>query len=233
MPLIECQDLAFAYDDKPVVWGLNFALERGDYLCIAGENGSGKTTLVKGLLRLIRPFQGKILLEKGVRPEEIGYMPQQTAVQKDFPAGVFEVALSGRQNRRGFRPFYSREDKASAAENLDRLGLGDLHHACYRELSGGQQRRVLLARALCASRKLLILDEPAAGLDPLVTADMYRLLAEINRDLGITLIMVSHDIAAAASLAGKVLHVRHEQLFFGPAAAYRESAPGRRFLGME
>jgi zinc transport system ATP-binding protein len=231
MPLIECQNLSFAYDDKPVVWGLNFALEAGDYLCIAGENGSGKTTLVKGLLRLIRPFQGRIIMEGGIRPGDIGYMPQQAAVQKDFPAGVFEVALSGRQNRRGFRPFYSREDKAAAAENLDRLGIGELRHACYRELSGGQQRRVLLARALCASRKLLILDEPTAGLDPLVTAEMYRLLSDINRDLGITLVIVSHDVGTAAVLAGKVLHLQHEQLFFGPAAAYRESEPGRRFLG--
>jgi zinc transport system ATP-binding protein len=231
MALIECQNVSFAYDEKTVLRGLNFAVEAGDYLCVAGENGSGKSTLIKGLLRLIRPFQGLILMDKSLRAEEIGYMPQQTAVQKDFPAGVFEVALSGRQNRRGFRPFYSRQDKAAAAETLARLGLEGLRRACYRELSGGQQRRVLLARALCASRKLLILDEPASGLDPLVTADMYRLLSEINRDLGITLIMVSHDVGAAVLLADKILHLQNEQVFFGTAAAYRESAPGRRFLG--
>ena len=144
---------------------------------------------------------------------------------------MFEVVLSGRQNHRGLRPFYSRKDKTAAAENLKRLGIENLRRNCYRELSGGQQRRVLLARALCASEKLLVLDEPAAGLDPLVTADLYRLLSEINRDLGVTLIMVSHDIGAAVSTADTILHLRNEQLFFGTTEAYRQSAPGRQFLG--
>jgi zinc transport system ATP-binding protein len=231
MALIDCQEVSFAYDEKTVVRNLNFSVEAGDYLCIAGENGSGKSTLVKGLLRLIRPVRGCIVMEKGLRADEIGYMPQTAADRKDFPAGVAEVVISGRQNRRGFRPFYSRSDKQAAEENMERLGIRDLRRRCYRELSGGQQRRVLLARALCASQKLLILDEPAAGLDPLVTADLYRLLAEINRGMGITLIMVSHDIEAASSSADKILHLRNEQLFFGTAAAYRESEPGRRFLG--
>jgi zinc transport system ATP-binding protein len=231
MPLIECQNLSFAYDEKPVVSDLNFTVETGDYLCIAGENGSGKSTLLKGLLGLIRPFRGRLAFEPGLRPPDIGYMPQQAAVQKDFPAAVFEVVLSGRQNQRGFRPFYSRKDKAVAEENLRRLGMGELRRACFRELSGGQQRRALLARALCAARKLLVLDEPASGLDPLVTADMYRLLLEINRDMGITLVMVSHDMGGAAFSAGKILHLHNKQLFFGTAAAYRESEPGRRFLG--
>jgi zinc transport system ATP-binding protein len=230
MALIECQDLAFAYEDKIVLQGLNFSVETGDYLCIAGENGSGKSTLIKGLLGLIRPVRGTIRAG-GLKAWEIGYLPQQGAVKKDFPAGVFEVVLSGRQNRRGLRPFYSRKDRDTVAENLKRLGIEDLRRKCYRELSGGQQRRVLLARALCASEKLLVLDEPAAGLDPLVTADLYRLLSEINRDLGITLIMVSHDIEAAVSTAGKILHLQNEQLFFGAAEAYRQSAPGRQFLG--
>jgi zinc transport system ATP-binding protein len=231
MALIDCQHVSFAYDEKIVVRDLHFTVEAGDYLCIAGENGSGKSTLIKGLLRLIRPVQGRIVMDGELRANEIGYMPQAAAERKDFPAGVFEVALSGRQNRRGFRPFYSRKDKRVAEENLERLGIGDLRRHCYRELSGGQQRRVLLARALCASQKLLILDEPAAGLDPLVTADMYRLLSDINRRMGITLIMVSHDMAAAAASADKILHLRNEQVFFGAAAAYRESEPGKRFLG--
>jgi zinc transport system ATP-binding protein len=230
MVLIECQDLAFAYEEKTVVRGLNFSVETGDYLCIAGENGSGKSTLIKGILGLIRPAQGFIRMDKGLKAQEIGYLPQQGAAQRDFPAGVFEVVLSGRQNHRGLRPFYSRKDREAAAENLKRLGIEDLRRDCYRELSGGQQRRVLLARALCASEKLLVLDEPAAGLDPLVTADLYRLLSEINRDLGVTLIMVSHDIGAAVSTAGLILHLQNEQLFFGTAGEYRQSAPGRQFL---
>lgn len=231
MALIECQDLAFAYEEKTVIRGLNFSIETGDYLCIAGENGSGKSTLIKGLLGLIRPAWGTIRMDRSLKAREIGYLPQQGAFQRDFPAGVFEVVLSGRQNHRGLRPFYSRKDKTAAAENLKRLGIENLRRNCYRELSGGQQRRVLLARALCASEKLLVLDEPAAGLDPLVTADLYRLLSEINRDLGVTLVMVSHDIGAAVSTADTILHLRNEQLFFGTTEAYRQSAPGRQFLG--
>jgi zinc transport system ATP-binding protein len=229
MTLIECQNLSFAYEEKTVVRDLNFSVEAGDYLCIAGENGSGKSTLIKGLLGLIRPAQGTIRMDS-LKSREIGYLPQQGAFQKDFPAGVFEVVLSGRQNHRGLRPFYSRKDKETAVENLKQLGIEELRRNCYRELSGGQQRRVLLARALCASEKLLVLDEPAAGLDPLVTADLYRLLLDINRNMGITLIMVSHDIGAAVSTAGKILHLRNKQLFFGTAESYRQSAPGRQFL---
>jgi zinc transport system ATP-binding protein len=231
MALICCQNVSFAYDEKTVLRDLNFSVEPGDYLCVAGENGSGKSTLVKGLLGLIRPVRGNIVMDQGFRADETGYLPQQTADRKDFPAGVYEVVLSGRQNRRGMRPFYSRKDREAAEENLNRLGIGDLRRQCFRELSGGQQRRVLLARALCASQKLLILDEPAAGLDPLVTADLYRLLSGLNRGMGISIIMVSHDIQGAAAFAGKVLHLQNEQLFFGTAEAYKQSEPGKRFLG--
>ena len=233
MAQIICRDAAFAYEGEMAVQGLDFEVGRGDYLCVVGENGSGKSTLIKGLLRLIKPVKGQIEMEGGLLANEIGYLPQQTVVQKDFPASVYEVVLSGRLGARGARPFYSRGDKAIADENIGRLDLGPLKNKCYRELSGGQQQRVLLARALCATRKALLLDEPAAGLDPLVTKDLYRLIDEINKDTGITIIMVSHDVHSAVRYASHILHLQNAQAFFGRTEDYAKSDIGIRFLGGE
>jgi zinc transport system ATP-binding protein len=226
---IRCENAAFAYEGNTAVRDLNFTVEQGDYLLVAGENGSGKSTLLRGLLGLKTPEQGRVIRE-GLRENETGYLPQQGAAQKDFPASVYEVVLSGRLSLRGVRPFYSREDKRSAELNLERLGIGDIRRRCYRELSGGQQRRVLLARAFCAARKLLVLDEPAAGLDPPVTEQVYRLLNDLNRRQGITLIMVSHDVGGALNYADKILHLKGKQLFFGGAEEYRLSEPGKSFF---
>ncbi|MDR3345249.1 MAG: ATP-binding cassette domain-containing protein, partial [Oscillospiraceae bacterium] len=179
MALITCIDASFAYDGFTAVSGLNFAVNSGDYLCIVGENGSGKSTLIKGLLRLKQPQSGSVFTGDGLRADEIGYLPQQTAAQKDFPAGVYEVVLSGRLSKRPLYPFYSKADKAVAEENLERLAIVNLRNRCYRELSGGQQQRVLLARALCATDKILLLDEPVAGLDPMATQDLYRTIEKI------------------------------------------------------
>jgi len=231
MALITCKDVTFAYEGTPVVSGLNFEVGPGDYLCIVGENGSGKSTLMKGLLRLKQPQEGAITLGGGLRANEIGYLPQQTAVQKDFPAGVFEVVLSGRLPTLGLRPFYSRADKRIAHENMEKLGVDGLKSRCYRELSGGQQQRVLLARALCAAKKLLLLDEPVAGLDPLVTQELYRLIRTINTEMGLTIIMVSHDIRSAVEEASHILHLKHTQEFFGGAEEYRQSEIGSAYLG--
>ncbi|MDD4565589.1 MAG: metal ABC transporter ATP-binding protein [Eubacteriales bacterium] len=233
MALLTCKDASFAYEGHTVVSGLNFSVESGDYLCIAGENGSGKSTLIKGLLRLKAPQKGSIFMGDGLKANEIGYLPQQTAVQKDFPASAYEVTLSGRLSRRGVRPFYSKSDKMNAKENLTRLGIWELRNRCYRELSGGQQQRVLLARALCATQKILLLDEPVAGLDPVATQDLYRQISKINRETGITIVMVSHDIHGAVKYAGKILHLKNEQVFFGTTADYMKSSIGVRFLGGE
>jgi zinc transport system ATP-binding protein len=227
---ISGEDLFFAYEGHIVVRDLSFQVAAGDYLCVVGENGSGKSTLVRGILGLKAPERGKILLE-GIRQGEIGYLPQQRAAQKDFPAGVYEVVISGRLGRGGLWPFYSREDKRTAEENLRRLGVAELRNRCYRELSGGQQQRVLLARALCAGQKLLILDEPAAGLDPPATAELYRLLSRINRETGMAIIMVSHDIEGALLYASHILHLQNAPLFYGTAAEYARSETGRRFAG--
>ena len=231
MALITCRGLAFAYGAETVLSGVDFAVEAGDYLCIVGENGSGKSTLVKGLLGLKEPSAGSITLGDGLLRREIGYLPQQTALQRDFPASVFEVVLSGRLNSLGRRCFYSKVDRAEAARNLERMGMSEFANRCYQDLSGGQQQRVLLARALCATKKLLLLDEPVAGLDPVATAEMYNLLKLINLCDGVTVVMVSHDVSAALRYATRILHLGHEQLFFGGVADYEKSGALRRLRG--
>lgn len=232
MSLITCRALALGYESHAIVDGLTFSVDPGDYLCVVGENGSGKSTLMRTLLGLQKPLGGEIAFGDGLKPGELGYLPQQTAIQRDFPATVREVVLSGCQARAGSRPFYSRAEKALAEANMARMGVTPLKNRCYRELSGGQQQRALLARALCATKKLLLLDEPVSGLDPKATADMYALIDGLNRE-GVTIVMISHDIAAAVARASHILHIGGQKTFFGTAAEYRESALGRRFLAAE
>ena len=231
MALITCRGLAFAYGAETVLSGVDFAVEAGDYLCIVGENGSGKSTLVKGLLGLKEPSAGSITLGDGLQRREIGYLPQQPAPQRELPASVFEVVLSGRLNSLGRRCFYSKADRAEAERELERMGMAEFKNRCYQDLSGGQQQRVLLARALCATKKLLLLDEPVAGLDPVATAEMYNLLKLINLCDGVTVVMVSHDVSAALRYATRILHLGHEQLFFGGVADYEKSGALRRLRG--
>ena len=231
MALLTVEDLKLGYESQVVLDHLNFTVNTGDYLCIVGENGSGKSTLMRTLLHLMPALGGRITAGDGLMPNEIGYLPQQTVVQKDFPASVWEIVLSGCQGRCGRRPFYGKEEKELARENIARMRLEKLTGRCYRELSGGQQQRVLLARALCATRKLLLLDEPVSGLDPKVTAEMYALVQELNRE-GITIIMISHDIAAAVKYASHILHIG-KKVFFGTKEEYRESDLGRYFLSQE
>ena len=230
MPQLMCNDLDLGYDGRAVVSGLSFAVSAGDYLCIVGENGSGKSTLMKTLLNLMPPLSGQIVTGDGLLQNEIGYLPQQTAVQKDFPASVSEVVRSGCLNRCGFRPFYKLQEKQMAADSMDRLGITALAKRCYRELSGGQQQRTLLARALCAARKILLLDEPAAGLDPVAGADMYELIHKLNSE-GITIIMISHDIVAAVKYASHILHI-DEKPYYGTTAEYLKSSIGLRYAGL-
>lgn len=228
MAQLTCQNLCVGYDGTSVLQDLNFKVFAGDYLCIVGENGSGKSTLMKTILGLQPPISGRILTGDGLRKNEIGYLPQQTVVQKDFPASVREIVLSGCQGRCGSRPFYNKEEKQLAADAMEKMQIAQLAKQCYRELSGGQQQRVLLARALCATQKMLLLDEPVSGLDPKVTAEMYALIEKLNREDGITVIMISHDIAAAVKYASHILHIG-DAVFFGTKEEYRQSPQGRLF----
>lgn len=224
MVLLSCQELCLGYDGKEILHNLNFEVNAGDYLCIVGENGSGKSTLMRTILGLQPALSGEIRFGDGLKQSEIGYLPQQTVVQKDFPASVWEIVLSGCQSRNPLKPFYSKEEKELAAKNMERMGIQDFARRCYRELSGGQQQRVLLARALCATRKCLLLDEPVSGLDPKVTEQMYDLIAQLHKD-GITTIMISHDISAALQYADHILHIGNN-IFFGTKQKYFASGNG-------
>ena len=231
MALITCKDLSFAYGGDTVLRGVNFAVNAGDYLCVVGENGSGKSTLMKGLLGLKEPETGTIEYGDGLKRSEIGYLPQQTAVQRDFPASVLEIVRSGCLNHSGFRPFYTKQEKQLALDNMERLGITHLAKRCYRELSGGQQQRVLLARALGATQKMLVLDEPVTGLDPKAQLELYELIAQLNRKDGITILMVSHDMEAAVKYASHVLHISKTPLFFGTKEDYLRSKIGQAYTG--
>lgn len=209
---------------------VSFCVKEGDYLSIVGENGSGKSTLMKGLLGLKSPSSGEISFNE-IKQTQIGYLPQQNPVKFDFPASVYEVILSGCLSSRGIRPFYGRKDKLKVTENMEKLGISSLSKASYRNLSGGQQQRVLLARALCATEKLLLLDEPVSGLDPLVTSELYQLIYKLNKDYGVTIIMISHDILSSVKYSNVILHMNTSSLFFGPVTEYKETAVYKRMIG--
>ncbi len=236
--LITCRHVDFGYENHDAVIDLSMEVDEGDYLCVVGANGSGKSTLVKGLLGLIKPTKGELTVAEELRRTGIGYLPQQTAAQRDFPAAVWEVVLSGTLSRREarpfyLRPFYSADAKRLAASCMEKLGISDLKNHCYRELSGGQQQRVLIARALCATSRMLILDEPITGLDPQAIQDFYRLVRRLNRDEGVTVLMVSHDVAGIIGQASRILHLQQRALFFGKPEDYRRTAAGQRYLGGE
>ena len=228
-PLLKCEHVDFGYENYDVVKDVSMEIVPGDYLCIVGENGSGKSTLMKGLLGLLKPTGGVLTIADELKRSGIGYLPQQTPAQKDFPATVQEVVISGCLGKRGNRPFYSMEERKLAAVNMEKLGITDLKKSCYRDLSGGQQQRVLLARALCAASQLLILDEPITGLDPAAAQDLYKTLAYLNQKEGMAIVMVTHDLKAALKSARTVLHIGRKGLFTGTASDYLASPQGRRF----
>ena len=220
MSLLEVENLALGYEGRTVAEGISFRVEKGDYLCVVGENGSGKSTLIKTLLGLNAPISGSIKRGDGLEARGIGYLPQQTVHQRDFPASVKEIVMSGFAGAAGLRPFLSAAQKAAALDNMRKLGIENIAGRCYRELSGGQQQRVLLTRPLCAADKMLLLDEPVSGLDPNAAEEMYSVIERLNKD-GMTVIMISHDIAAALMYATHILSVG-EEIFFGTAVEYRE-----------
>lgn len=228
MSILSGRNLSLGYDGKEIIKNLSFEIEKGAYFCIVGENGAGKSTLMKTILGILEPIKGEIVFGEGLNKNEIGYLPQQTIVQKDFPASVEEIVLSGCQGHMGLRPFYTKEEKQLARINMKKMNIDYLSSRCYRELSGGQQQRVLLARALCATKKVLLLDEPVAGLDPKAMAELYDLIQNLNKE-GVTVIMISHDIEVAINYASHVLHVDNNS-FWGTTEEYLNSDIGKRFM---
>ena len=227
--LIVCRDVSLGYEGQSVLEHLDLTIHSGDYLCIVGDNGSGKSTLLRGLLGLLPPQSGELWRSAELQRGNLGYLPQQTQAQRDFPATVYEVVLSGCLNKKGMHFFYSPAQKSEALMNMGKLGVLELKDQCYRDLSGGQQQRVLLARALCAAHKLLILDEPITGLDPAAAQDLYKILAYLNQKEGLAIVMVTHDLKAALQSAQRVLHIGRHGVFLGSAAEYLASPQGRRF----
>lgn len=231
MAIITCKNLTLAYEGLVAVSNLTFMVEKNDYLCIIGDNGTGKTTLMRALLGLKRPGSGEIQFGDGLSRNRIGYLAQQTEVQKDFPASVWEVVLSGCLNQKGWMPFYSKSDKQRAMDALKTLEIADLKQKCYRELSGGQQQRVLLARAMGAAKMLLVLDEPTTGLDPNMTTEFFSLVQRLNREEDVAVIMVTHDTHCAAKYAKHILHLKSDGYFFGRTDDYIASEQGKKYIG--
>ena len=230
--IFECKGVTLGYENKVVAKNLNFKIDQGDYLCVVGENGTGKSALIKTLLGLIKPLNGEVIANvQGKNHKGVGYLPQQTQAQKDFPASVWEVVLSGVLNNDHRCPFYNKKDKAEAEKNMEKLNILDLKKRCYRELSGGQQQRVLLARALCATDSVLILDEPVTGLDPAASMEFYETIKDLNKKENVTIIMVSHDIKNALNYATHILHLEQENDFFGTVEEYKKSNVSNMFLG--
>ena len=230
MSQIICSNLSIGYEKNQIIdENINFSIDKGDYLCIVGENGAGKSTLMKTLLHLIPAISGSITYGDGLKKNEMGYLPQQTDVQRDFPCSCYEIVLSGFEGQKGVRPFFTKIEKQIALDNMQKMGIVGFKKRCYNELSGGQQQRVLLARALCATKKILLLDEPVAGLDPKVSSEMYQLIENLNKIDKVTIIMITHDVTVALNYANKILHVGHT-IFFGTRDEYKNTELGKSYL---
>ncbi len=220
--LISCRDACLGYENKSVIEHLDIEIQEGQYICVIGENGSGKSTLIKSLLGLLKPVSGIVQINRSAGKGAVGYLPQQTQIQRNFPVSVMEVVLSGFLNDMHFRPFYKKKEKQEARRHLEHLGIAELAGKCYGELSGGQQQRVLLARALCAADKILVLDEPVTGLDPMAANTLYESMELLHQE-GMAVVMVTHDLANALKYADKILHISDDGYFFGTVAEYKES----------
>lgn len=229
--IFSAKNVTITYENKIAVDNVSFDVKEGEYLCIVGENGCGKSTLIKGILGLTKLKSGLIAFASHIQQTQIGYLPQQTQIQKDFPASVYEVVISGCLNGCGLRPFFLKREKIKAMSAIEKLGIVELQNKSYRNLSGGQQQRVLLARALCATEKLLVLDEPVTGLDPIITAEFYELVKKLNTEEKICVVMVSHDVKSALKYADEILHMGTKALFFGSTSDYIKNNISTGFMG--
>ncbi len=214
MSLIELKNLSLGYDNITVLKDINMVIEENDFICIVGPNGSGKSTLIKGILGLIKPSKGKIIYNN-LKQNFIGYMPQEVKIDSNFPASVYEIVLSGTLNRLGLKSFYTKREKQIADDNLKILGIENLKDKSFQDLSGGQRQKVLLARSLCATSKLLILDEPSNNLDAKSKQELYEIIVDLNKNHNITIIMITHDLDHDNLIGNKILSLRDDEIFFG------------------
>ncbi|MCR5350535.1 MAG: metal ABC transporter ATP-binding protein [Acholeplasmatales bacterium] len=212
--LFEVKDLTLGYENENVIENISFTVNDKDFIIVVGKNGAGKSTLIKGILGLIKPKSGEIIFDKSLKKNLIGYMPQETKVSPSFPASVYEIVLSGRINKMGFRPFYNKEDKKKADDALKILNIYNIKNKSFSDLSGGQRQKTLLARSLCATDKLLILDEPSNNLDKLSREEFYLLLMKLNKELGISILMISHDSDLDKVLGNKILRIKDKGFEF-------------------
>jgi len=234
MKIIECKKLNIGYADKLVCSNITFSVEKGQYVCIIGENGSGKSTLIKTILGLNKPLNGRVVFGGHFNKSHVGYLPQQTEFQKDFPATVREIVMSGFLGRMGFRPFYNKVEKEKCNKILSQLGATDYQDKSFKDLSGGQQQRVLLARALCATDELLVLDEPTNGLDARAIRHFYELIDKLNRDNGLTVVMVTHSVENVIKYATHVVYLKDTMEFAGAKEEFLNSEYAKYFkLGEE
>ncbi len=214
MSLIDVKNVTLGYEKHVVLSNISFSIDEGDILCIVGPNGSGKSTLIKGILGLIKPMKGKIKFND-LKQEFIGYMPQETKVDANFPASVLEIVLSGTLNTKGLLSFYNKTDKERALNSLKILNISNLKNKCFCDLSGGQRQKVLLARSLCATKRLLILDEPSNNLDSKSKSDLYETIKDLNKNHHITIIMITHDLDHNNLIGNKILSLREDEIFYG------------------
>lgn len=231
MSLIECKNLSIGYNEKPICKDISFSVEKGDYVCVIGENGCGKSTLLKTILGLNKSVSGKIKFDKEFNRNQIGYLPQQSEMQRDFPAVVKEIIMSGFINKMGFRPFYNKQEKEKALKLMSQLNIIDYKNKSYKDLSGGQQQKVLLARALCATDELLVLDEPTNGLDARSIKAFYDTIYKLNKENGITILMVTHNLEKVIDKVSKIVYLKNTQVFMGSREEFLESDYGKNYAG--
>ncbi len=219
---IIAKNVSISYGSNKVINSANFVIDEEDFVCVVGANGSGKSTLIKAILGLIKPDSGKIIFENNNKRKSIGFLPQDTKTDMIFPATVIEIVLSGTLGQLGMKAFYRKENKDRAEKSLRRLNILGLKNSSFSSLSGGQKQKVLLARALAATSKILILDEPSNNLDYKSRKEFYNELKELNKS-GLTIIMITHDLDAEDLIGNKIINIKESKVECYSTSDYLES----------
>lgn len=214
--LVKLEDVWVYYDDVPILEGVNLSIDEDDFLGIIGPNGGGKTTLLKVILGLVKPSRGEVTFLGG-DPERnrkfMGYVAQYSMFDRDFPINVWDVVLMGRCGNAGLTKRFSDEDRKIALKALETVGMLDYKDRQIGRLSGGEQQRVFIARALVVEPKILLLDEPTAGIDMPMQTEFYELLAGLKQRIAI--VLVSHDISAVSVYVDKIACLNRQLYYHG------------------